>query len=279
MSHHGSLSREQRFEAEEKLKAGDVKALVATASLELGIDIGAVDMVCQLGSTRSISTLLQRVGRSGHTMGAIPRGRLFPLTRDDLLECVALIVSVKSGLLDQLTISRRPLDILAQQIVAAVAVDEWGEEELFNLCRRAYPYHDLTREEFDQVSQMLSQGFSTRRGRRGAYLHYDGVGRRFRARRGAKIAAVTSGGAIPETADYNVVLEPQNLVIGTLNEDFAIESFPGDIFQLGISSWRILKVEPGKVRVEDAHGLPPTIPFWLGKRQIVLMSSQPLYQG
>ena len=264
-SHHGSLSREQRLRAEQRLKAGELKALVATASLELGIDIGTVDMVCQIGSTRSIATLLQRVGRSGHTLGATPRGRLFPLTRDDLVECAALLSQVRRGELDQLCIPEKALDILAQQTVAAVAAEEWDEDALFQLCRRAYPYRNLTRQEFDSVSRMLSEGFSTRHGRTGAHLHYDGVGRRFRGRRGARMAAVTSGGAIPDTADYEVLLEPQNTLVGTVNEDFAIESIPGDIFQLGISSWRILRVEPGKVRVEDAHGLPPTIPFWLGE--------------
>ena len=264
-SHHGSLSREQRLQAEQRLKSGELRALVATASLELGIDVGYVDLVCQLGSTRSIATLLQRVGRSEHTMGGTPRGRVFPLTRDDLVECIALLISVKSGSLDRLSIPEKAMDILAQQMVASAAVDEWDEEEFYQLCRRAYPYRNLSREEFNQVSQMLSRGFSTRLGRRGAYLHYDGVRGRLHARRGARLVAVTSGGAIPETADYQVILEPQNLAVGTVNEDFAIESMAGDIFQLGVSSWRILKVEPGKVRVEDAHGLPPSIPFWLGE--------------
>ncbi len=270
-SHHGSLSREQRLQAEQRLKAGDLRALVATASLELGIDIGAVDLVCQLGSTRSIATFLQRVGRSAHTPAtgsgppAVPRGRIFPLTRDDLVECAALLWSARRGMLDRLSIPEKALDILAQQIVAAVAVEEWREDGLFELARGAYPYRNLAREEFDRVVQMLAEGFSSRRGRTGAHIHYDGVGGRLRGRRGARLAAITSGGAIPETADYQVVLEPQGTPVGTVNEDFAIESMAGDIFQLGISSWRILKVEQGKVRVEDAHGLPPTIPFWLGE--------------
>ena len=264
-SHHGSLSKEQRLQSEQQLKAGALKALVATASLELGIDIGTVDLVCQIASTRALATFLQRVGRSGHTLGAIPRGRLFPITRDDLVECVALVRAVREGQLDRLEIPEKSLDILAQQIVAAVACEEWVEDDLFERCRSAYPYRDLTREDFDKVVRMLSEGFSSRRGRSGAYLHYDAIGKRLRGRRGARMAAITSGGAIPETADYQVVLEPQGSVVGTLNEDFAIESMPGDIFQLGISSWRILRVEPGRVRVEDAHGLPPTIPFWLGE--------------
>ena len=264
-AHHGSLSREQRLRAEQRLKAGDLKALVATASLELGIDIGTVDLACQIGSTRSIATFLQRAGRSGHTLGAVPRGRLFPLTRDDLVECVALLSALREGQLDRVEIPENPLDILAQQIVAAVASEEWDEDALFDAVRRAYPYRNLPREDYDKVVRMLAEGFAARRGRSGAYLHYDGVGRRLRGRRGARMAAITSGGAIPETADYQVVLEPQGVLVGTLNEDFAIESLPGDIFQLGSSSWRILRVEPGRVRVEDAHGLPPTIPFWLGE--------------
>ena len=264
-SHHGSLSKEQRLHAERRLKQGSLKALVATASLELGIDIGDVDMVCQLSSTRAIATLLQRVGRSGHTLGRTPKGAVFPLTRDDLVECVALMGAVKGGGLDRLIIPEKPLDVLAQQIVAAVAMEDWDEDALFELYRRAYPYRGLSRREFDEVSRMLSQGFSTRRGRRSAYLHYDGIGKRFAARRGARLAAVTSGGAIPENADYQVILEPQNTPVGTVNEDFAIESMAGDIFQLGISSWRIRRVGQGKVMVEDARGLPPTIPFWLGE--------------
>ena len=264
-AHHGSLSREQRLNAEQRLKTGSLKALVATASLELGIDIGTVDLVCQLGSPRSIASLLQRVGRSGHTMGAVSRGRLFPLSRDELVECAALLHQVRQGNLDRLTVCTKPLDILAQQMVAAVAMEEWDEEALFQLYRGAYPYHELTREEFDAVSRMLTEGYATRWGRGGAYLHYDSVQKRFRARKGARLAAVTSGGAIPENADYQVLQEPEGLFLGTVHEDFAVESIPGDIFQLGATSWRILRVEQGKVRVEDAHGMPPTIPFWLGE--------------
>ncbi len=264
-AHHGSLSKERRLKAEERLKGGELKALVATASLELGIDIGAVDLVCQLASTRSITTLLQRVGRSGHTLGATPKGRLFPLTRDDLVECAALLYRVKHKELDRIIMPEKPLDILAQQIVAATAIEKWDEDSLFQMCRRAYPYRDLTREEFDEVCQMLTDGFSTKNGRRAAYLHYDAVGKQYRGSKGAKLAAVTSGGAIPDTADYDVVLEPQNVIVGNVNEDFAVESIPGNIFQLGSTSWKILKIEQGKVRVEDAHGQPPTIPFWLGE--------------
>ncbi len=264
-SHHGSLSREKRLEAEERLKRGELKALVATASLELGIDIGAVDLVIQVGSTRSIATLLQRVGRSGHRLASVPKGRLFPLSRDELIECTALVRATREGRLDRLIIPAKPLDILAQQIVAAAACEEWNEDALFDLVRSAYPYRDLTRREFDDVVQMLAEGFTTRRGRRAAHLHYDGVNRRVKGRRGARLAAITSGGAIPDLGDYRVVLEPTETFVGTLNEDFAIESNPGDIFQLGNTSYQVVKVESGQVRVADAKGQPPTLPFWLGE--------------
>src|SRR5216110_2606338 len=264
-SHHGSLSKEKRLDAETRLKEGKLKVLVATASLELGIDIGTVDLVCQIGSTRSIATLLQRVGRAGHHLQAVPKARLFPLSRDELIECAALVRATAERRLDRLVIPRHPLDILAQQIVAAVAADDWDEAALYELVRGAYPYRDLTREDFDDVVQMLAEGFTTRRGRRGAYVHYDGVNGRLRARRGARLAAITSGGAIPDIGDYRVVLEPTDTFVGTLNEDFAIESMPGDVFQLGNTSYLIRKIESGQVRVVDAQGQPPSIPFWIGE--------------
>jgi ATP-dependent Lhr-like helicase len=264
-AHHGSLAREQRLAAEQRLKAGELSALVATASLELGIDIGDVNLVCQLASTRSIASFLQRVGRSNHTVAGFPKGRIFPLSRDELVECAAIVDSVRRGELDRLELPELPLDILAQQIVAAAAPEEWTEADLFQMVRRAYPYRNLTREQFDSVVRMLAEGFSTKRGKRSTYLHHDAVNQRIRGRRNARISAITSGGAIPDTADYAVVLEPSELVIGSVNEDFAIESLQGDIFQLGNTSWRVLRVEQGKVRVEDAHGQPPSIPFWLGE--------------
>jgi ATP-dependent Lhr-like helicase len=264
-AHHGSLSREHRLSAEQRLKAGELSALVATASLELGIDIGEVNLVCQLGATRSIASFLQRVGRSNHTVAGFPKGRIFPLSRDELIDCASLIDSVRRGELDRVAIPEQPLDILAQQIVASVAAEEWSEDALFQTVRRAYPFRNLARKEFDEIIRMLADGFSTRRGRRSAYLHHDAVNHRLRGRRGARLAAITSGGAIPDTADYAVVMEPSGLVVGSVHEDFAIESLQGDIFQLGNTSWRVLRVEQGKVRVEDAHGQPPTIPFWLGE--------------
>jgi ATP-dependent Lhr-like helicase len=264
-AHHGSLAKEQRLDAEQRLKRGALKALVATASLELGIDIGDVDLVCQLGSPRSIASFLQRIGRSGHQVGGTPKGRLFPLSRDELVECTALLDSVKRGELDRLTIPDRPLDVLAQQIVAEVAAQEQGEEALWALVRRAWPYRALPREDFTAVLSMLGEGFSTRRGRRGALIHYDTVNHEVRAARGARLTALTSGGAIPDNADYRVLLEPESHIIGSVNEDFAVESLAGDVFQLGNRSYRILRVERGVVRVEDAHGQPPSIPFWLGE--------------
>ncbi len=264
-AHHGSLSRETRLKAEQGLKAGALKVVVATASLELGIDIGHVDLVCHLGAPRSLNVLLQRVGRSGHWLGATPRGILFPATRDEMIQCAAAIRAVRAGELDRVMIPRAPRDILAQQIVATVGSHERTEQEMLALARRAYPYRDLSRGEYEAILTMLAEGVSTRRGRRSAHLHWDRVNRRLRGRRGALLTAITCGGAIPDVADYQVIEEPAGTFVGTVNEDFAVESVAGDIFLLGNRSWRIRKVEPGKVRVEDAQGAPPTIPFWLGE--------------
>ncbi|HKY07825.1 MAG TPA: DEAD/DEAH box helicase, partial [Candidatus Binatia bacterium] len=305
-AHHGSLSRKTRLEVEEKLKSGTYSVVVATASLELGIDIGHVDVVCHIGSPRNLAVLLQRVGRSGHWLGAIPKGIFFPLTRDDLLQATAGIRAVRAGELDKLAITSKPLDVLAQQMVAIVASldntrgsqtrhnrqasdtvtaflprktgkDEGGgakrrgeedgisEDALWRLVRSAYPYRDLAREDFDQLVEMLSEGVETRRSRRSAYLHRDRINGMLRARRGARLTAITNGGAIPDTADYRVIEFPSETFVGTVNEDFAIESLAGDIFLLGNRSWRIRRVGSGIVWVEDAQGLPPSIPFWLGE--------------
>ena len=264
-SHHGSLSAKLRLDAENRLKRGELKALVATSSLELGIDIGSVELVCQLGPTRSIATCLQRVGRAEHRRGGLPKGRLFPLTRDELVECVATLQCIRHGELDILLIPEKPVDVLAQQMVACAAAEDWPEEKLFSLVRGAYPYRDLTREEFCEIILMLAEGFSTKRGRRAALIHHDAINHRIRGRRGSRLLALTSGGAIPDNGDYRVVLEPAQTFIGTVNEDFAVESLAGDIFQLGNASWKIIQIGPGIVRVEDAHGQPPGIPFWLGE--------------
>ena len=264
-AHHGSLARELRLDAEQRLKRGELKVLVATASLELGLDIGDVDLVCQLGSPRSIAAFLQRAGRAGHAVGGTPKARLFPQSRDELVECAALLDAIRRGELDALHVPPMPLDVLAQQVVAETACRDWDEDALFALMRRAWPYAALPRERFDAVLRMLADGYTTRQGPRGAYLHRDAVHHQLRERRGARMTALTSGGTIPETGDYTVVLEPQADRIGTVNEDFAVESLAGDVFQLGNTSYRILRIEPGRVRVEDAKGAPPNIPFWLGE--------------
>jgi ATP-dependent helicase Lhr and Lhr-like helicase len=264
-AHHGSLSRERRQRVETRLRAGDLRALVATASLELGIDIGPVELVCQIGSPRSFATFLQRVGRSNHTRTGTPAGRLFPTSRDELVECAALLRGVQAGRLDAIVQPVAPLDILAQQIVAECAAEEWSEGDLFDLMRLAAPFAELRREDFDDIVEMVSDGIQTGRGRRAAYLHRDRVNGKLRGRRGARLAALTSGGAIPELGDFRVVAEPDEVFIGTVNEDWAIESMAGDVFLLGTTSWRIRRVEPGTVRVVDARGAPPSVPFWLGE--------------
>lgn len=265
-AHHGSLARKLRLDAETKLKNGDLKVLVATASLELGIDIGHVDLAIHIGSPRSIGVSLQRFGRAGHWRGAVPKGRFFVTTRDELLECAALVRSIHHGELDRLIIPESPLDILAQQMVAVCASEEWDEDELFALAKRAYPYRNLERSDYDDLLVMLSDGIASQRGRFGAYLYRDRVNKRLKARRGARMIAIMNGGAIPETALYTVVAEPEGTVVGTLHEDFAVESMKGDIVLLGNMSWRIRRVEgAGRILVEDAHGAPPSIPFWLGE--------------
>jgi ATP-dependent Lhr-like helicase len=264
-AHHGSLSRERRQRVERRLRDGDLRALVATASLELGIDIGPVELVCQIGSPRSFATFLQRVGRSNHTRTGTPAGRLYPTSRDELVECAALLRGVKSGRLDAIVIPSQPLDILAQQLVAECAAEQWSMDDLFNLVRQAAPYRELPREAFDDVAGMLAEGIRTGRGRRAYYLHRDQINGTLKARRGARLAALTSGGAIPELGDFRVVAEPDEAVLGTVSEDWAVESSIGDIFLLGTHSWRIRKVEPGVVRVVDAQGAPPSVPFWRGE--------------
>lgn len=265
LPHHGSLSRELRLDAERRLKNGELRAVVATASLELGIDIGTVDLVCQIGSPRSIAVGLQRAGRAGHWVGALPKARFFATTRDELIECAALVRAIRGGELDRIEIPPAPLDILAQQVVAAAACEEWSEDALYALVRRAAPYRDLARADFDAVIAMLAEGISTSRGRASAYLHRDQVNGKVRGRRGARLAAITSGGAIPDTAQYQVIAEPEGTLVGMLDEDYAIESMAGDVILLGSTSWKIRRIEPGRVRVENAHGAAPSIPFWLGE--------------
>jgi len=266
-AHHGSMSRDHRFAAERQLKTGKLKVLVATASMELGIDIGHVDLVAQFSSPKSISAFLQRVGRSGHSIDGVPKGVLFPLSRDDLCEAAALLDAVRNGGLDRIHVPEKPLDILAQQIVAEAAMNGEGLDldDWYALARRAWAYRNLDRAEFDDVVRMLAEGYTTRRGRRGALLHLDAINGRVRARRGANLTALTNGGAIPDLFEYQVVLDPQDVVVGTLNEDFALESLPGDVFTLGSHSWQMIRIDGLKVRVRDAQGASPTVPFWFGE--------------
>ncbi len=267
-AHHGSLARRIRLDAETRLKAGALRVLVATASLELGIDIGSVDLVCQVGSPRSIAVALQRIGRSGHAAdpASIPKGRIFATTRDELIECAALVRAIRGGNLDRLIIPVSPLDVLAQQIVAVCSAEDWQEDDLYAMVRRAYPYRELARAEFDEIIEMLTEGIAAKRGRYGAYLHRDRVNGRVRGRRGSRLTAITAGGAIPDNALYAVVAQPEGTPIGTVDEDFAVESMAGDIMLLGNTSWRIQRVtSTGRVLVEDAHGAAPTIPFWRGE--------------
>lgn len=265
LPHHGSLARSLRLDAESRLKNGELRAVVATASLELGIDIGTVDLVCQVGSPRSIAVALQRIGRSGHWLGAVPKGRLFATTRDELIECAAVISAIRKGELERIEMPQNALDILAQQMVAAASAESWREDDLYALARSAYSYRNLARADFDAVVTMLSEGVATSRGRSGALLHRDQVNGRVKGRRGARLAAITCGGAIPDNASYAVVAEPDGRTVGSVQEDFAVESMTGDVFLLGTHSWRIRRVEGGRVRVEDAQGAPPSIPFWLGE--------------
>jgi ATP-dependent Lhr-like helicase len=292
-SHHGSMSKDHRHNAEQRLKSGSLKVLVATASMELGIDVGSVDLVVQFSSPKSIATFLQRVGRSGHSIGGTPKGILFPLTRDDLIEATAMVHSIRRGELDAIVMPEKPLDILAQQIVAEVSaqvhdrgretqshevedtddlsdaplspLDSWCVDELYTLVTRAFPFRELTPEEFEDTLRMVADGYTSRRGRRGAHLHYDAINRRLRPRRGANLISLTNGGAIPDMFDYQVVLDPEDTVVGSLNEDFALDSLPGDIFTLGTHAWQIIRVDGLKVRVRDAQGQSPTVPFWFGE--------------
>ena len=265
-AHHGSLSRKLRFEAERKLKNGEIRLLVATASLELGIDIGSIDLVCQVSSPRAIAAAMQRVGRAGHWRGAIPKGRFFATTRDDLVESAALIRAMRAGVLDRLEIPKCPIDVLMQQIVAACAAEPWEEAALFEVMRRAHPYNQLTRKEYDEILCLLAEGIEASRGRYGSYLLRDRVNGRMQSRRGARTIAVSNGGTIPDTALYAVIVQPEGVQIATLDEDFAVESSAGDVILLGNTSWRIQRVESaGRVLVEDAHGQPPNVPFWRGE--------------
>lgn len=264
-AHHGSMARELRLGAEERLKSGRLKVMVATASLELGLDIGSIDLVVQLGSPRSIAVMLQRLGRSGHHKSAVSKGVIFAMSRDELVECTAMLSAINRRNLDAVRMPDKPLDVLAQQVVAEVAAREWNEDELFDVLRRAMPYASVTREEYEKVLQLVSEGVATNRGRSRVHVHRDRVNGVLRARAGARLAALQNGGAIPDLFSYAVVAEPEGKQVGTLDEDYAVESMAGDVFVLGSTSWRIRGIVGGEVRVENAHGQPPSVPFWNGE--------------
>ncbi|HAH46061.1 MAG TPA: DEAD/DEAH box helicase, partial [Planctomycetaceae bacterium] len=264
-SHHGSLSAKIRHRTEQKLKSGELKAVIATASLELGIDVGYIDLVVQIGSPRGIATFLQRIGRSGHSLGLVPKGRIFALSRDELVESMALVRSIKQGILDTVRMPEAPIDILAQQITAEVACQEWNTDDLFESLTRSYSYRNLKRKDFDSTLQFLSEGISSTAGRSRVYLHHDQVQNRIRSRKNARLVSTMNGGAIPEVASYRVVTEDDQTVVGSVDEEFAVESMAGDIFLLGNTSWQVRYVRGGDVTVVDAHGAPPSIPFWFGE--------------
>ena len=266
MAHHGSLGRAERFDAEQRLKRGELKALVATSSLELGIDVGAVDLVCQIDSPKSISAAIQRIGRSGHALGATPKGRLFALTIDDLIECAAAVHAIRSGLLDAVEIPSECMDVAAQQIVAIAAEDnEIRESDLLNLLRGAHSFAKLDASELRRLLEELAAEIGGGSVRAHPKIFYDRTGRRVRARRGARLAAITSGGTIPESGNYDVVIESQNRKIGDIEEDFAQESSRGDVFALGSMPWQIQRISRGRLMVEPAPGMAPTLPFWLNE--------------
>ncbi|HEY3281818.1 MAG TPA: ATP-dependent helicase [Armatimonadota bacterium] len=266
-AHHGSMSKKVRLEMEDRLKAGRLQALVATSSLELGIDVGSIDLVCQVESPKSVSRGLQRIGRAGHLLQATSKGRLLAMHRDDLMESAVLVRALHEGELDTVRVPTNCLDVLAQQVVGAVVADEWGADALFDLVRRSHCFRSLPRQEFDDVLSMLS-GEVVLDMEQPPYpkILWDRVNGRLYPERGARMLAYRSSGVIPDVADYDVYLQEKKTVVGQLDEGFVEELRGGDIFILGSSSWRVLGIEKGRVMVEAVYGLAPTIPYWTGDR-------------
>jgi ATP-dependent Lhr-like helicase len=264
-AHHGSLAREEREVVEELLKSGGLPCLVATSSLELGIDMGAVDLVLQVESPKSVTRGLQRIGRAGHGVGEVSKGRIFPKFRADLLECAVVVKRMRGGEIEHTVVPRNPLDVLAQQIVAMVAPDEeWSVPELHEVVCRAYPYAELGRELLDSVLDMLdgrypSEEFAELRPR----IVWDRVADTIRARRGARQLAVTNAGTIPDRGLYGVHL-PDGRRVGELDEEMVYEARPGQTFMLGASTWRIEEITRDRVIVSPAPGAPGAVPFWRG---------------
>ena len=265
LPYHGSLARERRFALEERLKAGSLRALITTSSLELGIDIGSVDLVIQLQSPKRVASALQRIGRAGHTLGVPSRGILVPTFRDDAVEIAAIVAAMRAGEVEPTHVVQNALDVLAQVIVAAVSVDDWRSEDLFRLVHRSYPYHQLTRSAFDEVLAMLSGKYpSDIAAELEPRITWDRVNDRLTGSRAARMTAVISGGTIPDRGLYTVNL-PDRTRLGELDEEFVHESRMGDVFQLGSSTWRIAAIEHDRVVVTPAPGTPARMPFWHGE--------------
>ena len=265
-AHHGSVSREQRVEIEEALKLGHLPAVVATSSLELGIDMGAVDLVAQVEAPPSIASGLQRVGRAGHGVGETSKGLLFPKWRGDLVSCAVAVERMRERALEPLRYPRNPLDVLAQQVVAMVSVEDWTVEEVGHLVRRAAPFADLPETLLEGVLDMLagrypSDDFAELRPR----LNWDRLSGLLSTRPGSGRLALTSGGTIPDRGLYGVFLAGEGgSRVGELDEEMVYESRRGDVFALGASSWRIEEITPDRVLVTPAPGMPARMPFWRG---------------
>src|SRR5437667_5583741 len=264
-AHHGSLSRRARLEAENRLKQGELRALVATFSLELGIDVGAIDLVVQLQSPRNLAAALQRVGRAGHLLSRVSKGRIVVTRGEELAEAAAVARSIGARELDRIAMPEAPLDVLAQQIVAAVAAESVGVDTLWRRFGNAAPYRNLSREDFVAVVRSLAEPLPAEVKGAAPRILWDRVNDRLHARRGSRFLALTSGGTIPDAGLFDVFVAETDLKVGTLDEEFVTESLPGDVFLLGSHAWRIVKVRADRVLVEDAQGMSPTIPFWKGE--------------
>jgi ATP-dependent helicase Lhr and Lhr-like helicase len=268
-AHHGSLSREQRSEVEERLKAGQIRALVATSSLELGIDMGAIDLVIQIEAPPSVASGLQRIGRAGHSVGAASEGVIFPKYRGDLLACAALSGAMLEGAVEATRYPRNTLDVLAQQIVAMVSMDGWQTDALYTLVRRAAPFAELSRASFDNLLDMLAGRYASHEfAELKPRITWDRVDSRLSARQGAQAVAIANGGTIPDRGLYGVFLasaERRSARIGELDEEMVFESKPGETFVLGASSWRIEQITHDRVLVTPAPGQPGRMPFWRGE--------------
>jgi len=266
-AHHGSMSKGVRLEMENKLKKGALDALVATSSLELGIDVGSINLVCQIESPKSVSRGMQRIGRAGHLLDATSEGRLLVTDRDDLVESAVLVRAIIDGQIDATRVPTNCLDVLAQHIVGAVAADDWDADDLFSLCRGSYCFRGLKRKDFERVLDMLSGNYTFDMEQAPfPKISWDKVNNVLSPERGARMIAFRASGTIPDVADYDVYFEERKTKVGQLDEGFVEELSAGDIFILGSSSWRVQGIQRNRVLVEDVYGQAPTIPFWHGDR-------------